>query len=62
MYVYGAISMLKVLFLLSDYRDELYKEFVAALQGGLLSGKDFSAITNAIKEVFENVDRKLLNW
>ncbi|OAY59553.1 protein phosphatase 2C 57 [Manihot esculenta] len=53
---HGGISSVNFL------RDELYKEFVAALQGGLLSGKDFSAITNAIKEVFENVDRKLLNW
>ncbi|KAJ9174282.1 hypothetical protein P3X46_017321 [Hevea brasiliensis] len=54
---HGGISSVKFL------RDELYKEFVAALQGGLLlSGKDFNVIRNAIKEVFEDVDAKLLNW
>lgn len=43
-------------------RDELYKESVAALQGGLLlSGKDFDAIKKALQEAFENVDMKLLN-
>lgn len=43
-------------------RDELYKECVAALQGGLLlSGKDFDAIKKALQEAFENVDMKLLN-
>ncbi|XP_074291730.1 protein phosphatase 2C 57-like [Silene latifolia] len=44
-------------------RDELYKECVAALQGGLLlSGKDFEAIKRAIIGAFESVDSKLLNF
>ncbi|KAH9606488.1 hypothetical protein KSS87_016432 [Heliosperma pusillum] len=44
-------------------RDELYKECVAALQGGLLlSGKDFEAIKRAIIEAFQSVDSKLLNF
>lgn len=44
-------------------RDELYKECVAALQGGLLlSGKDFKAVKKALERAFESVDAKLLNW
>ncbi|KAK3034723.1 hypothetical protein RJ639_032676 [Escallonia herrerae] len=44
-------------------RDELYKECVKALQGGLLlSGKDFDAIRKALQEAFESADAKLLNW
>lgn len=44
-------------------RDELYKERVAALQGGLLlNGKDFNAIRKALEEAFERVDAKLLDW
>ncbi|KAK3008528.1 hypothetical protein RJ639_013267 [Escallonia herrerae] len=44
-------------------RDELYKECVKALQGGLLlSGKDFDAIRKALQEAFESTDAKLLNW
>ncbi|KAF9667313.1 hypothetical protein SADUNF_Sadunf15G0009900 [Salix dunnii] len=44
-------------------RDELYKECVAALQGGLLlNGKDFNAIRKALEEAFESVDAKLLDW
>ncbi|KAH8487665.1 hypothetical protein H0E87_026301 [Populus deltoides] len=44
-------------------RDELYKECVAALQGGLLlNGKDFNAIRKALEEAFERVDAKLLDW
>ncbi|KAK2992756.1 hypothetical protein RJ640_023269 [Escallonia rubra] len=44
-------------------RDELYKECVKALQGGLLlSGKDFGAIRKALQEAFERADAKLLNW
>ncbi|KAF5960151.1 hypothetical protein HYC85_001360 [Camellia sinensis] len=43
-------------------RDELYKECVKALQGGLLlSGKDFNSIRKALKEAFENADAKLLD-
>uniref|UniRef100_A0A2P2LIS3 protein-serine/threonine phosphatase n=2 Tax=Rhizophora mucronata TaxID=61149 RepID=A0A2P2LIS3_RHIMU len=43
-------------------RDELYKECVAALQGGLLlNGKDFNAIRNALLGAFQSVDLKLLN-
>ncbi|KAL9436989.1 hypothetical protein AB3S75_022935 [Citrus x aurantiifolia] len=53
---HGGVSTVKFL------RDELYKECVAALQGGLLlSGKDFDAIKKALQEAFENVDMKLLN-
>ncbi|KDP45558.1 hypothetical protein JCGZ_18183 [Jatropha curcas] len=44
-------------------RDELYKECIATLQDGLLlSGKDFNATIKALKEAFEKVDTKLLNW
>ncbi|XP_052197895.1 protein phosphatase 2C 57 [Diospyros lotus] len=44
-------------------RDELYKECVIALQGGLLlSGKDFNNIRTALQEAFENTDTKLVNW
>eukprot|EP00262_Sarcandra_glabra_P019793 TRINITY_DN7620_c2_g1_i1.p1 TRINITY_DN7620_c2_g1~~TRINITY_DN7620_c2_g1_i1.p1 ORF type:complete len:379 (+),score=63.85 TRINITY_DN7620_c2_g1_i1:77-1213(+) len=44
-------------------RDELYKECVAALQGGLLlSGRDFNAIKEAIQKAFVKADTKLLNW
>ncbi|KAL5736929.1 hypothetical protein ACOSQ2_031717 [Xanthoceras sorbifolium] len=43
-------------------KDELYKECVAALQGGLLlSGKDLNAVKKALQEAFENADTKLLN-
>ncbi|XP_055825572.1 protein phosphatase 2C 57 [Solanum dulcamara] len=44
-------------------REELYRECVTALQGGLLlNRKDLNAIRKALQEAFENVDRKLLNW
>ncbi|CAN0922606.1 Protein phosphatase 2C 57 [Linum grandiflorum] len=44
-------------------RDELYKECVAALQGGsLLGGKDYNAIKEALESAFVNVDSKLLTW
>lgn len=44
-------------------REELYKECVAALQGGkLLNGRDFNAINTALQEAFESVDAKLLKW
>ncbi|PON72034.1 Protein phosphatase [Parasponia andersonii] len=44
-------------------RDELYKEFCTALQGGLLlTEKHFNAIREAIQEVFQKVDQKLLTW
>ncbi|XP_075485466.1 protein phosphatase 2C 57 [Primulina tabacum] len=44
-------------------REELYKECVAALQGGhLLNGKDFKAIKKALTEAFENADAELLKW
>ncbi|KAG5617288.1 hypothetical protein H5410_017112 [Solanum commersonii] len=43
-------------------REELYKECVTALQGGLLlNRKDLNAIRKALQEAFENADRKLLN-
>ncbi|XP_024976263.1 protein phosphatase 2C 57 [Cynara cardunculus var. scolymus] len=44
-------------------REELYKECVKALQGGiLLSKKDLTEIEKALKEAFMNADAKLLNW
>ncbi|XP_010267538.1 PREDICTED: protein phosphatase 2C 57 [Nelumbo nucifera] len=44
-------------------REELYKECVEALQGGLLlTGKDFNAIKEALQKAFLNADAKLLNW
>ncbi|CAK7352666.1 unnamed protein product [Dovyalis caffra] len=40
---------------MEDDINELYKECVAALQGGLLlNGKDFNAIRKALEEAFEN--------
>ncbi|XP_059629002.1 protein phosphatase 2C 57 [Cornus florida] len=43
-------------------RDELYKECITALQGGmLLRGKDLNAIKKALQEAFQNADAKLLN-
>ncbi|XWS37998.1 hypothetical protein CRYUN_Cryun19dG0092900 [Craigia yunnanensis] len=54
---HGGVSSAKFL------RDELYKECVTALQGGiLLKGGDFNAIKKALVEAFENADKKLLNW
>ncbi|KAB1205104.1 Protein phosphatase 2C 57 [Morella rubra] len=53
---HGGLSSVKFL------RDELYKECVAALQGGLLlSGKDLKTITEALQEAFAKADMKLLN-
>ncbi|KAH6828140.1 thylakoid-associated phosphatase 38 [Perilla frutescens var. hirtella] len=44
-------------------REELYRECVAALQGGkLLSGKDLKAVEKALQDAFESVDAKLLKW
>ncbi|CAI9274159.1 unnamed protein product [Lactuca saligna] len=44
-------------------REELYKECVKALQGGLLlSKKDTIGIEKALQEAFQNADAKLLNW
>lgn len=43
-------------------RDELYKECVAALQGGLLlREKDLKAVKTALIEAFHNVDSRLAN-
>ncbi|XP_022734124.1 protein phosphatase 2C 57-like isoform X2 [Durio zibethinus] len=54
---HGGVSSIKFL------RDELYKECVTALQGGiLLKGGDFNAIKKALTVAFENADKKLLNW
>ncbi|GLU12045.1 hypothetical protein SLE2022_287540 [Rubroshorea leprosula] len=54
---HGGCSSVKFL------RDELYKECVAALEGGsVLNGGDFEAIKKLLREAFENADRKLLNW
>lgn len=44
-------------------REELYRECVAALQGGqLLNGEDFKAVKKALQEAFESADAKLLKW
>nr|GMC64726.1 protein phosphatase 2C 57 [Ipomoea batatas] len=44
-------------------REELYRECVRALQGGLLlNGKDLNAISKALQDAFETVDAKLVNW
>ncbi|XP_050252444.1 protein phosphatase 2C 57 [Quercus robur] len=54
---HGGLSSVKFL------RDELYKECVEALQGGLLlSGKDLKTIREALQEAFAKTDAKLLNW
>lgn len=45
------------------YREELYRECYAALQGkNLLGGKDFKAVKKALEEAFETADAKLLKW
>lgn len=45
----------------ANYRDELYKECVEALQGGLLLvEKDFKAIKGALQEAFLKADTRLL--
>lgn len=45
----------------ANYRDELYKECVEALQGGLLLvEKDFKAIKRALQEAFLKADARLL--
>ncbi|KAK8953767.1 putative protein phosphatase 2C 5 [Platanthera zijinensis] len=44
-------------------RDELYKECVNSLQGGiLLSSKNFNAVNDALTKAFENVDGRFLTW
>ncbi|KAL4346450.1 hypothetical protein GQ457_17G023290 [Hibiscus cannabinus] len=53
---HGGVSSVKFL------RDELYKECVTALQGGVLLKGDFNSIKKAIAEAFEIADKKLLNW
>lgn len=46
-----------------EFRDELFKECIEALQGGLLlTGNDFNAVREALQEAFTNADTKLLNW
>ncbi|KAL5719051.1 protein-serine/threonine phosphatase [Ranunculus cassubicifolius] len=44
-------------------REELYKECVAALQGGmLLTEKSLSLVKKALEDAFVNADIKLLKW
>lgn len=44
-------------------RDELYRECVTALQGGiLLTGKNFNVIKKALQDAFQTADEKLINW
>ncbi|KAJ9539599.1 hypothetical protein OSB04_026105 [Centaurea solstitialis] len=43
-------------------REELYKECVKALQGGLLLSKKVTEIEKALQEAFISADAKLLNW
>ncbi|XP_039056630.1 protein phosphatase 2C 57-like [Hibiscus syriacus] len=42
--------------------DELNKECVTALQGGVLLNGDFNSIEKALGEALEIADKKLLNW
>ncbi|XP_071721668.1 protein phosphatase 2C 57-like [Rutidosis leptorrhynchoides] len=54
---HGGISSVNFL------RDELYKECVAALEGGsVLRGKDSSRIKQELVKAFEKTDEKLLSW
>ncbi|XVF12693.1 hypothetical protein REPUB_Repub08aG0141100 [Reevesia pubescens] len=54
---HGGVSSVKFL------RDELYKECVTALQGGILLNEgDFNTIKKGLAEAFENADKKLINW
>ncbi|KAK8521103.1 hypothetical protein V6N13_077223 [Hibiscus sabdariffa] len=53
---HGGVSSVKYL------REELYKECVTALQGGVLLKGDFNSIKKALAEAFEIADKKLLNW
>lgn len=47
----------------ANYRDELYKECLEALQGGLLLlEKDFKAVEEALKKAFVKADMRLLKW
>ena len=47
----------------ANYRDELYKECLEALQGGLLlAEKDFKAVKEALEEAFLKADTRLLRW
>ncbi|KAJ1388499.1 hypothetical protein SESBI_39075 [Sesbania bispinosa] len=58
---HGGFSSVK--FLSANYRDELYKECVEALQGGLLLvGNDFKVIREALQEAFLKADSRLLKW
>ncbi|KAK8521102.1 hypothetical protein V6N13_077223 [Hibiscus sabdariffa] len=54
---HGGVSSVKYL-----SREELYKECVTALQGGVLLKGDFNSIKKALAEAFEIADKKLLNW
>ncbi|GMJ06355.1 thylakoid-associated phosphatase 38, PROTEIN PHOSPHATASE 1 [Hibiscus trionum] len=53
---HGGVSSVKYL------RDELYKECVTALQGGILLKGDFNSIKKALADAFDIADKKLLNW
>ncbi|KAG4172047.1 hypothetical protein ERO13_A12G248700v2 [Gossypium hirsutum] len=54
---HGGVASVKYL------RDELYKECVTALQGGILLNEgDFNVIKKGLAEAFQNADKKLLNW
>jgi hypothetical protein len=47
----------------ANYREELYKECLEALQDGLLLlGKDFKAVEDALKQAFAKADMNLLKW
>ncbi|KAA3459947.1 protein phosphatase 2C 57 [Gossypium australe] len=51
---HGGVASVKYL------RDELYKECVTALQGGILLNEgDFNAIKKGLAEAFQNADKKL---
>ncbi|KAG6472521.1 hypothetical protein ZIOFF_069986 [Zingiber officinale] len=49
--------------ILNEYREELYKECVTAMQGGLLlTSNNFGVVREAIEKAFANLDVRLSIW
>lgn len=47
----------------NECREELYKECVTAMQGGLLlTSNNFGVVREAIEKAFANVDARLSIW
>ncbi|GJN18671.1 hypothetical protein PR202_gb05855 [Eleusine coracana subsp. coracana] len=60
---FSAVEFLRHAHILCFFLDELYKECVAALDGGaVLRTKNLDAITVAIQRAFAAVDAKLCTW